>query len=71
MMKGNIFKSFIFTSSNLKLFLSMSLFEIMLMDINPCFQVLDETQLEFFREAVEELGIPKVLSGKIMITYNV
>lgn len=28
-----------------------------------CFQINDEAQIEFIREAVEKIGIPKVLSG--------
>lgn len=28
------------------------------------FQLLDEAQLEFLRETVKKIGVPKVLSGK-------
>lgn len=33
------------------------------------FQLLDDAQLEFIREAVEKIGIPTVLSGKAREIY--
>lgn len=32
--------------------------------ITNSFQLLDEVQLEFLRETVKKIGVPKVLSGK-------
>lgn len=32
--------------------------------ITNSFQLLDEAQLEFLRETVKKIGVPKVLSGK-------